>query len=91
MGGGYAGGAGAGGAGAVADMREGSWDGSSPSSSMTRSMSINSPGSTGSGTASHAQVYPGSTFGTNIAEDMTTTSAAFIGASELLLFSFLVI
>ncbi|KAJ5803194.1 uncharacterized protein N7503_005644 [Penicillium pulvis] len=81
VGGGYAGGAGAGGAGAVADMREGSWDGSSPSSSMTRSMSINSPGSTGSGTASHAQVYPGSTFGTNIAEDMTTTSAAFIGAN----------
>ncbi|KAJ6102285.1 hypothetical protein N7486_004712 [Penicillium sp. IBT 16267x] len=70
---------------AGADMREGSWDGSSPSSSiMTHSMSINSPDSTGSGTASQTQsVHPGSTIGTNIAEDMTTTtSAAFIGATH---------
>ncbi|KAJ5945595.1 hypothetical protein N7454_002434 [Penicillium verhagenii] len=69
------------GAGAGMDMMDGSWDGSSPSSSaMTHSLSVNSPGSTGS--ASHAQsVYQG-TFGTKIAEDLTTTSStAFIGAN----------
>ncbi|KAJ5656618.1 hypothetical protein N7507_008568 [Penicillium longicatenatum] len=84
VGGGYAVGAGAGiGAGAGTDMREGSWDGSSPSSSvMTHSMSINSPDSTGSGTASGTSQtqYPGS-LGGNI-EDMTTPSAAFIGATH---------
>ncbi|KAJ5938940.1 hypothetical protein N7466_002074 [Penicillium verhagenii] len=70
------------GAGAGMDMTDGSWDGSSPSSSaMTHSLSVNSPSSTGS--ASHAQsVYQGSTFGTKIAEDLTTTSStAFIGAN----------
>ncbi|KAJ5654264.1 transcriptional regulator family: Fungal Specific TF [Penicillium lividum] len=80
--GGVVGYAGAGGAGT--EMTEGSWDGSSPSSSaMTHSLSVNSPDSTGSGTASHTQsiVYQGSTFGTNIEDITITTGAAFIGAN----------
>ncbi|KAJ5746307.1 transcriptional regulator family: Fungal Specific TF [Penicillium odoratum] len=77
--------------GAGTEMTEGSWDGSSPSSSaMTHSLSVNSPDSTGSGTASHTQsIYQGSTFGTNTEDITTTTGTAFIGASKFF-FSFMI-
>ncbi|KAJ5713633.1 uncharacterized protein N7483_010814 [Penicillium malachiteum] len=72
------------------------WSGSSPGSTdtMTNSaMTVNSPESTGSGSGKgsgsvSASVFPGSTgpFGMQMGDATTGTAAAFIGASEWMLY-----